>query len=593
MEATTCRFDAGSLVSEKFHVRSVVGLDHFFDYGALHLLFRCSILGFVELTSSRELAWPNRELVMKNLYLLFCIVVALSSLRSVDAHPWHTHTTIDEVHDDGVGVGFTIPQNAGDAPTNSEAVARIAESVAHFQNEGVSYRWDDDYFYIESDGVPSHPTIAGITMWQQQIGLPQNYSGDNSFRIPLNPQLSDSPLSVLTNIPPAFTAAMGVAVNGIPIFPAYNNRIEDTVAIGEVDDFGGHSGRGDDYHYHGAPLHLVDIVGIENPIAYGFDGFPLYGLPEAHGSEVMRLDEFNGQFDDDGNYHYHATEEFPYHFGGLRGEIETDPQSGRVIQPRDSPVRSAGTPLRGAEVTTWEQLSENGYAVTYELSGQEYLVEWSWDVDTRDIVFSFTDPDGAVDTEVYAGRYQPLPNRAKAELSIVDVSEEGIATISIEGEPGFGFQLQTSIDGENWRSFGHALVDESGISLFELALEGELGYLRAFEGEAAIVGTVCDPNTLGDIDGNGTVAFEDFLILSENFGQEVSSHARGDIDCNGVVEFGDFLSLSANLGRMVGSEAVSVPEPTGWLLAALVGLLGVRQTAGLREETKPIKAGRS
>ena len=358
---------------------------------------------------------------------------------------------------------------------------------------------------------------------------------------------------------------MGVAVNGIPIFPAYNNRIEDTVAIGEVDEFGGHGGRGDDYHYHGAPLHLVDIVGIENPIAYGFDGFPLYGLTEADGSEVMGLDEFNGQFDEDGNYHYHATEEFPYHFGGLRGEIEIDPRSGRVIQPRDSPVRGSGTlPLRGAEVTTWEQISDSAYVVTYELAGQEYLVEWSWDETSQDITFNFTSPDGSVDTEVYEGRYQPIADRAPTELSIVNLSEEGIATILVEGEPGFGFQLQTSANGEDWHSFGHALIDESGVSTFELALDGDVGYLRAFQGEVAIVGPLCDSETLGDIDGSGTVDVEDFLILSRNFGQEVTSHAQGDVDCNGIVEVDDFLELSANFGRAFEGNPVSVPEPRGW-----------------------------
>jgi len=77
----------------------------------------------------------------------------------------------------------------------------------------------------------------------------------------------------------------------------------------------------------------------------------------------------------------------------------------------------------------------------------------------------------------------------------------------------------------------------------------------------------CNPDSLGDLDGNGTVEFADFLVLSQNFGSEVDGHAAGDIDCNGTVEFADFLVLSQNFGTTVGG-AESVPEPSGlWLMS--------------------------
>jgi len=80
--------------------------------------------------------------------------------------------------------------------------------------------------------------------------------------------------------------------------------------------------------------------------------------------------------------------------------------------------------------------------------------------------------------------------------------------------------------------------------------------------------TTCDPNTMGDLDGNGTVEFADFLALSTNFGSMVDSAAQGDIDCNGTVEFADFLALSANFGSTVGGAA-AVPEPSS------LGLFGL------------------
>lgn len=75
----------------------------------------------------------------------------------------------------------------------------------------------------------------------------------------------------------------------------------------------------------------------------------------------------------------------------------------------------------------------------------------------------------------------------------------------------------------------------------------------------------------GDIDGDGTVAFADFLILSGQFGTMVPAGTGGDLDGDGNVAFADFLILSGNFGT---SAAVSaVPEPTGFALLG-IGLLG-------------------
>ena len=82
----------------------------------------------------------------------------------------------------------------------------------------------------------------------------------------------------------------------------------------------------------------------------------------------------------------------------------------------------------------------------------------------------------------------------------------------------------------------------------------------------------CDNTTMGDIDGDGTVSFADFLVLSENFGNEVASHEQGDLDCNGTVEFADFLVLSGSFGNAVGAETSSVPEPSGLALLSFAGL---------------------
>jgi len=80
---------------------------------------------------------------------------------------------------------------------------------------------------------------------------------------------------------------------------------------------------------------------------------------------------------------------------------------------------------------------------------------------------------------------------------------------------------------------------------------------------------------LGDLDGNGTVNFPDFLVLAENFGNEVSQYSAGDVDCNGTVQFPDFLTLAENFGKSLGGQAAAVPEPNsiGLFLLGLVSLL--------------------
>jgi len=53
----------------------------------------------------------------------------------------------------------------------------------------------------------------------------------------------------------------------------------------------------------------------------------------------------------------------------------------------------------------------------------------------------------------------------------------------------------------------------------------------------------------GDLDGDGMVAFSDFLILSNNFGTDETSYSEGNIDLQGGVDFADFLALSNNFGQ--------------------------------------------
>jgi len=50
-----------------------------------------------------------------------------------------------------------------------------------------------------------------------------------------------------------------------------------------------------------------------------------------------------------------------------------------------------------------------------------------------------------------------------------------------------------------------------------------------------------EPNDLADLDSDGVVNQEDFLVLADNFGTSTNRRENGDIDGNGRVDFADFL----------------------------------------------------
>jgi phosphatidylethanolamine-binding protein (PEBP) family uncharacterized protein len=273
--------------------------------------------------------------------------------------------------------------------------AMIASAFAPFA-PNVRTHWDDDCFYVESDGMASHPMMTGITAWQQQVPLPQNYTGDNAWSFPLNPIPATEPKSIKNNF---LRGAIAIAVNGIPIFNPQNNRGEISAEIGELDRFGGHAGRADDYHYHAAPLHLLQYVGSNNPIAFALDGYPIYGLTEPDGTRPNDLDAFDGHTTKLLGYHYHASTKYPYVNGGFHGTVTE--RDGQVNpQPRAQPVRPATTPLRGAVITDFKTEADGkSYTLTYTLNGQPIKLHYG--ATAGAVKFDFTDSAGNTTTKTY------------------------------------------------------------------------------------------------------------------------------------------------------------------------------------------------
>ncbi len=299
----------------------------------------------------------------------------------------------------------------------------------------VKPRWDDQWLFVESDGLPHAPVactmMVGITAWQQQVPLPQDYSGANAWQVPLKPKLAQTPVDGRKELR---KGAIALAANGIPIFNALNNRGADSKAIGELDEFGGHCGRADDYHYHAAPLMLQKVVGRNRPIAFALDGFPIFGLFSATakpGSDLTcplgsteALDPWNGHFCQvpqgqglDGgtrSYHYHASETYPYINGGMRGEVKVA-EDEIVPQAHARPVRPWLTALRGARIVGFRETGPNAWSLTYTLDGREGKVEYQVKEGGR-VDFAFVRPDGTRTTESYTPRERGAGgNRANRE----------------------------------------------------------------------------------------------------------------------------------------------------------------------------------
>ena len=306
---------------------------------------------------------------------------------------------ITEKNSTGSDISNSENSYQSDEYSPAEIITPLSNDISKMKSlfeafDGISTSSDSDFFYVSSNGIPSHNVMEGITNWQQQFPINQNYNGSNSWSIPIKPEFSDNPLSSESNF---MKGAMAIAVNGIPIFNALNNRGEDANLIGELDKWGGHCGKADDYHYHLPPTHLSDIVGTDNPIAYSLDGFPLFGKTN------NTLDENLGLLNKDGSYSYYTVESFPYFISKMKGKVTTSgsaPENQIVPQAQSKRIRPALTPLKGAEITKFLTTGKNSYQLIYSLNNQEYTIEYLWD-NTGHYFVTFTDPDGTFRTETY------------------------------------------------------------------------------------------------------------------------------------------------------------------------------------------------
>ena len=282
---------------------------------------------------------------------------------------------------------------SGNAQSNSFASkvdCKTSEKAFELHLNSEAVNCTADFLKVAATGLPNLTAISskdvpmvGISSWIQRVAIPYNYH----WHIPRSPNWLDEPVEASARGP------IAVAVDGVPIFH-YERRpdvstsldnyeeLNDTVVQGELDQCGGHSGQGEDYHYHYAPICLMDKHNPELPIAFGLDGAPIYygeGGDEYYGrgrySDLnylpkQKLDDCNALQLPDGSFVHFTTKTPPYvvgcHHGSFDPELQIEPPSFNALsQGKPNPLGgSYGEPV-STLITDFEK-NENGYRLAFD-----------------------------------------------------------------------------------------------------------------------------------------------------------------------------------------------------------------------------------
>lgn len=298
---------------------------------------------------------------------------------------------------------------------------------AGFEQE-VSVSCHKDYAYVASSTYPTHEVMTGITGTNEQIPVPEIVY---AAPIKLSPKKADK----LTTI----DAAVGVAVNGVPIYDyssqgeldvnQYDER-HDTLALGQLDICGGHAGRGDDYHYHVSPTCMIDVMknkASDAIIGWAYDGYPLYGDKNPDGSDIATdaLDVCNGQADATYGYRYQTSTKPPYIIQCLVGEVDTN------ILPRVSPlsgdthkIRADLKPPRDGVENLKHTIAKDGSrTMTYTYKNEEYFTTYT-PSSTKKYCYDFKQRTISNNGKIETGTFcrgnddKPKPTSAKLKPTI-------------------------------------------------------------------------------------------------------------------------------------------------------------------------------
>jgi len=237
---------------------------------------------------------------------------------------------------------YTRPTNATGSST---ACGYVRSSLGGSTTGNASVACDANYAYVSSNSLATHTMMNGITATNLQVPTAQNFLGANGWKIPLAPAIAASTVS-------AVDGPIGIAVNGVLIFnPCKQGGCQngDTKVLGELDVCNGHAGRADDYHYHAAPVCMMQTKAANywdtHPVGWALDGYAIYGYNDADGKVAARDTVCGGNtnavVNGPSGYAYHVTDASPYVLACFRGTPSPDlaNQSSKFSPMRQPPVQ--------------------------------------------------------------------------------------------------------------------------------------------------------------------------------------------------------------------------------------------------------------
>jgi hypothetical protein len=250
------------------------------------------------------------------------------------------------VDPNGGGADRNGPWIKEDGTFDFTAKAVVAGSVSWPHAFRVARESDRREF--STNDYPSHPTgkfpINPDSEAYRYDRNPNRIRGQSiAFELPADPVPAEAPSCA--------PGAVGILLSGAVLFNALDAPGRDAVAHETQDSCQGHPQESGVYHYHSLSTCVpdeVDATGHSKLVGYALDGFGIYGR-HGEGGKILTsadLDECHGHTHEilwDGKkvvmYHYHATWDFPYTVGCLRGAYDRS-----VVRAISGPPPGRGGP---------------------------------------------------------------------------------------------------------------------------------------------------------------------------------------------------------------------------------------------------------
>ena len=175
----------------------------------------------------------------------------------------------------------------------------------------VTTRENENYIIIESNNLPDHEYHTN----NPNCANPQNFK----FLIPKFKKILNKPKVITKRM-----QVIGVALNGVVIAGPFDSENKIAPYNRKVDQCSAHADPAGMYHYHFSPLCMRDNAALSplKQIGWSFDGYKIFGLADRY-KHLPKIDSVTNGHDHDGEFHYHATVDFPFFVGAYKAKPES------------------------------------------------------------------------------------------------------------------------------------------------------------------------------------------------------------------------------------------------------------------------------